>query len=52
MKDIVESKMRIRLRMRMRLIILVFMEDHHNDDDNIKCIAQPKPVIILLPICA
>ena len=36
--------MRIRLRMRMRMIILIFMEDHHNDDDNIKWIAQPKPI--------
>lgn len=38
MKDIVESKMR------MRMIILIFMDDHHNDNDNIKWIAQPKPI--------
>ena len=44
MKDIVESKMRIKLRMRMGMIILIFMEDHHNDNDNIKWIAQPKPI--------
>ena len=46
MKDIVESKMRIKLRMsmRMRMIILIFMEDHHNDNDNIKWIAQLKPI--------